>query len=73
MLKAKQNFNEGTSSYTKKAESLSSQNHSKRADFEPDDSQIDYSDIPEWTAEDFANSKRGLFYRPNSILPKSKN
>ena len=34
-------------------------------------SQIDYSEIPEWTEEDFAKSKRGLFYRPDSLLVRS--
>ena len=28
------------------------------------DSEIDLSDIPEWTAEDFKNAVRGKFYRP---------
>jgi uncharacterized protein (DUF4415 family) len=28
------------------------------------DSEIDLSDIPEWTAEDFKNAVRGGFYRP---------
>ena len=42
------------------------------SEIEIDDSQIDFSEIPEWTKEDFAKSKRGLFYRPNSILVKSK-
>ncbi len=28
------------------------------------DSEIDLSDIPEWTAEDFKNALRGKFYRP---------
>lgn len=28
------------------------------------DSEIDLSDIPEWTAEDFRNAERGRFYRP---------
>lgn len=28
------------------------------------DSEIDLSDIPEWTAEDFKNAERGKFYRP---------
>ena len=41
------------------------------SDVEIDESQIDFSEIPEWTKEDFANSKRGLFYRPNSKLVKS--
>jgi uncharacterized protein (DUF4415 family) len=28
------------------------------------DSEIDLSDIPEWTTEDFKNAVRGKFYRP---------
>ena len=28
------------------------------------DSEIDLSDIPEWTEEDFKNAVRGKFYRP---------
>ena len=28
------------------------------------DSEIDLSDIPEWTKEDFKNAVRGKFYRP---------
>lgn len=28
------------------------------------DTEIDLSDIPEWTAEDFKNAVRGKFYRP---------
>lgn len=28
------------------------------------DGEIDLSDIPEWTAEDFSNAERGKFYRP---------
>jgi uncharacterized protein (DUF4415 family) len=28
------------------------------------DHEIDLSDIPEWTAEDFRNAERGRFYRP---------
>ena len=28
------------------------------------DSEIDLSDIPEWSAEDFKNAVRGKFYRP---------
>jgi uncharacterized protein (DUF4415 family) len=28
------------------------------------DSEIDLSDMPEWTAEDFKNAVRGGFYRP---------
>jgi uncharacterized protein (DUF4415 family) len=28
------------------------------------DSEIDLSDIPEWTAEDFKNAVHGKFYRP---------
>ena len=28
------------------------------------DGEIDLSDIPEWTAEDFRNAERGKFYRP---------
>ena len=28
------------------------------------DSEIDLSDIPEWTAEDFKKAVRGKFYRP---------
>ena len=28
------------------------------------DSEIDLSDIPEWTAEDFKNAVPGKFYRP---------
>jgi uncharacterized protein (DUF4415 family) len=28
------------------------------------DSDIDLSDIPEWTAEDFKNAVRGAYYRP---------
>jgi uncharacterized protein (DUF4415 family) len=28
------------------------------------DSEIDLSDIPEWTAEDFKNAVRGKYYRP---------
>jgi uncharacterized protein (DUF4415 family) len=28
------------------------------------DSEIDLSDIPEWTAEDFRNAVRGKYYRP---------
>ena len=28
------------------------------------DSEIDLSNIPEWTAEDFKNAVRGKFYRP---------
>ena len=28
------------------------------------DSEIDLSDIPEWTAEDFKTAVRGKFYRP---------
>ena len=28
------------------------------------DSEIDFSDNPEWTSEDFANAERGKFYRP---------
>ena len=39
--------------------------------FETHDSHIDFSEIPEWSKEDFANSKQGLFYRPNSKLVKS--
>ena len=35
-----------------------------------DDSMIDTSDIPEMTKEDFAGSKRGVFYRPNMRIPK---
>ena len=41
------------------------------SDVEQDDSQIDFSEIREWTKEDFANSKRGLFYRPKSKLAQS--
>ena len=29
------------------------------------DSEIDTSDIPEWTEEQFKNAVRGKFYRPN--------
>ena len=29
-----------------------------------DDSEIDTSDIPEWTEEDFERAERGRFYRP---------
>ena len=28
------------------------------------DSEIDLSDMPEWTPADFANAERGKFYRP---------
>lgn len=28
------------------------------------DSEIDFSDIPEWTEEDFARAVQGKFYRP---------
>ena len=35
-----------------------------KALFERPDSEIDLSDIPEWTKEDFKNAVRGKFYRP---------
>jgi uncharacterized protein (DUF4415 family) len=35
-----------------------------KALFERPDSEIDLSDIPEWTKEDFKNAVRGRFYRP---------
>jgi uncharacterized protein (DUF4415 family) len=35
-----------------------------KALFERPDSEIDFSDIPEWTAEDFKNAVRGKYYRP---------
>jgi uncharacterized protein (DUF4415 family) len=35
-----------------------------KAVFERPDSEIDLSDIPEWTAEDFKNAVRGKYYRP---------
>ena len=35
-----------------------------------DDLKVDTSDIPEMTEEDFARSKKGLFYRPNMKKPK---
>ena len=35
-----------------------------KALFERPDSEIDFSDIPEWTEEDFKNAVRGDFYRP---------
>jgi uncharacterized protein (DUF4415 family) len=35
-----------------------------RALAERPDSEIDLSDMPEWTAADFANAERGRFYRP---------
>lgn len=35
-----------------------------KALFERPDSEIDFSDIPEWTEEDFKNAERGKFYRP---------
>jgi len=28
------------------------------------DNEIDLSDMPEWTAADFANAERGTFFRP---------
>jgi hypothetical protein len=36
-----------------------------RALAERPDSEIDLSDIPEWTEEDFKNAVRGRFYRPD--------
>jgi uncharacterized protein (DUF4415 family) len=35
-----------------------------KALFERPESEIDLSDIPEWTKEDFKNAVRGRFYRP---------
>lgn len=35
-----------------------------KALFDRPDHEIDLSDIPEWTAEDFRNAERGKFYRP---------
>jgi uncharacterized protein (DUF4415 family) len=35
-----------------------------KAQFEDPNFKIDYSDIPQWTAEDFKNAVRGRFYRP---------
>ena len=68
MLKSKLKVNENNSSPKEKIKnSLKLQS----SEVEIDDSQIDYSEIPEWTKEDFAKSKRGLFYRPNSDLVKS--
>ena len=61
MLTAKQQT--GESSYT------TTQTRTGAKD-ERDDSKIDTSDIPEMTEEDFARSKKGLFYRPNMKKPK---
>ena len=69
MLKSKLKTNEINSSPNEKIKnSLELQS----SEVEIDDSQIDFSEIPEWTKEDFAKSKRGLFYRPKSILVKSE-
>lgn len=35
-----------------------------RAQYDRPDSEIDLSEIPEWTAKDFRNAERGRFYRP---------
>ncbi len=68
MLKSKLKTNEKKSSPNEKIKnSLEFQS----SEVEIDDSQIDFSEIPEWTKEDFAKSKRGLFYRPDSDLVKS--
>ena len=66
MLIAKTNTSEGGYTYPRKTSSSQ-----QSSDVGIDDSQIDFSEIPEWSKEDFANSKQGLFYRPNSKLVKS--
>ena len=68
MLNAKQSSYEAGLTFTQMT--FSTPKH-KSSDAKTDDSLIDYSDIREWTKEDFANSKRGQFYRPNSVLKKS--
>ncbi len=40
------------------------------AKVESDDSKIDTTDIPEMTEEDFARTKKSIFYRPNMKKPK---
>ena len=48
--------------------SHSQKSEGKSGDFS--DNQIDTSEMQEWTDEDWASSKKGLFYRPN-IASKS--
>ena len=61
MLTAKQKT--GESSYSTVQTSTGTTN-------ERDELKVDTSDIPEMTEEDFARSKKGLFYRPNMKKPK---
>ena len=62
MLKIKQPLNERLSdplpSYTVDSSVKSKENSN---------SQIDTSEMREWTDEDWANSKRGQFYRPKLV------
>lgn len=45
-----------------------SRNASSGIDTERDDSEIDTSEIPELTGEDWKHSKTGLYYRPNNKI-----
>ena len=48
------------------------QKETSSANINSKDSKVDTSDIPELTNEDWAKSKKNLFYRPNAILSRNK-